>query len=38
MVEGMSVVSEKKSNVVCINDIRGIIRWKIGGTDIDEAK
>ena len=29
-------VSEKKSKVVCINGIRGIRRWKIGGTDIDE--
>ena len=31
-------VSENKSKVVCINGIRGIIRWKIGGTAIDETE
>ena len=31
-------VSEKKSKVVCINGIRGIIRWKIGSTNIDETE
>ena len=31
-------VSEKKSKVVCINGIRGIRRWRIGGTNIDETE
>ena len=31
-------VSKKKSKVVCINGIRGIRRWKIGGTAIDETE
>ena len=31
-------VSEKKSTVVCINGIRGITRWNIGGIYIDETK
>ena len=31
-------VSEKKSKVVCINGIRGIRRWKIGSTNIDETE
>ena len=31
-------VSEKKSTVVCINGIRGIGRWKIGSTIIDETE
>ena len=31
-------VSEKKSKVVCINSIRGIRRWKIGSTNIDETE
>ena len=31
-------VSEKKSKEVCINGMRGIRQWKIGGTDIDETE
>ena len=31
-------VSENKSKVVCINGIRGIRRWKIGSTNIDETE
>ena len=31
-------VSEKKSKMVCINGIRGIRRWKIGSTNIDETE
>ena len=31
-------VSEKKSTVVCLNGIRGIRRWKIGGTYIDKTE